>query len=44
MRVEKSTVNFGGRSFKLREVGECQAVKVRIPIATRGMLASPARG
>jgi hypothetical protein len=41
MRVEKSTVNFGGRSFKLREVGECQSVEVRIPIAIGGMLAGP---
>jgi hypothetical protein len=38
MRVERSTVNFVGRSFKLREVGECQSVEVRIPIAIGGML------
>jgi hypothetical protein len=27
MRVEKSTVKFGGRSFRPREVGECQSVE-----------------
>jgi hypothetical protein len=44
MRVERSTGNFGGRSFKLGEVGECQSVEVIIPTATRGLLAGPARG
>jgi hypothetical protein len=45
MRVEKSTVNFGGGSFKLREVGERQSVEVRIPIpiSTGGMLAGADR-
>ena len=39
MRVEKSTVNFGGRSFKPRDVSERQSVEVRTPISAGGMLA-----
>jgi hypothetical protein len=44
MRVEKSTVNFGGRSFKLRAVGEGQSMELRNLIAAGGMLGGPDRG